>query len=90
MEALGACLACLGKRQYICATPLPKHRHVTPKTSSASATSGMRNIPLGNRNVNSDLLGGAYEYRSARDQWQTEGRAFRKQMDALVETLDGR
>ncbi|MFA7606616.1 MAG: hypothetical protein WCY08_08570 [Rhodocyclaceae bacterium] len=50
----------------------------------------MRNIPLGNRNVNSDLLGGAYEYRSARDQWQTEGCAFRKQMDALVETLDGR
>ena len=27
--------------------------------------------------------------RSAWDQWQTDGRAFWQQMDALVETLDG-
>lgn len=66
-------------------------------------------LPFGNKNVNSDLLGDAYEYlikkfaaaiatdsngdavslRSTWDQWQTDGRAFWQQMDALVETLDG-
>ncbi|MCM2339797.1 class I SAM-dependent DNA methyltransferase [Rhodoferax sp.] len=36
-----------------------------------------------------DNNGDAVTLRSAWDQWQTEGRAFWLQMDALVETLDG-
>jgi type I restriction enzyme M protein len=33
--------------------------------------------------------GQAVTLREAWDQWQTDGRAFWQQMDALVETLDG-
>ena len=33
--------------------------------------------------------GQAVTLRSAWDQWQTEGRAFWLQMDALADTLDG-
>jgi len=36
-----------------------------------------------------DSNGEAVSLRSAWDQWQTDGRAFWLQMDALVETLDG-
>ena len=35
-----------------------------------------------------DSNGDAVSLRSAWDQWQTDGRAFWQQMDALVETLD--
>ena len=36
-----------------------------------------------------DSNGDAVSLRSTWDQWQTDGRAFWQQMDALVETLDG-
>ena len=39
--------------------------------------------------IATDSNGGAVSLRSAWDQWQTDGRAFWQQMDALVETLDG-
>lgn len=39
--------------------------------------------------VNGNGVKEAISLRSAWDQWQTEGRAFWQQMDALVEILDG-
>ncbi|ESQ97117.1 DNA methyltransferase [Stutzerimonas chloritidismutans AW-1] len=39
--------------------------------------------------IATDSNGDAVSLRSAWDQWQTDGRAFWQQMDALVETLDG-
>jgi type I restriction enzyme M protein len=39
--------------------------------------------------IATDSNGNAVSLRSAWDQWQTDGRAFWQQMDALVETLDG-
>jgi hypothetical protein len=39
--------------------------------------------------VATDSNGDAVSLRSAWAQWQTDGRAFWQQMDALVETLDG-
>jgi len=39
--------------------------------------------------VTTDSNGDAVSLRSAWDQWQTDGRGFWLQMDALVETLDG-
>ena len=39
--------------------------------------------------IATDSNGDAVSLRSAWDQWQTDGRAYWQQMDALVETLDG-
>ncbi len=39
--------------------------------------------------VATDSNGETVTLRSAWDQWQTDGRAFWQQIDALVETLDG-
>jgi len=56
------------------------------------ANAGNLSIPLYVKRItavqatNSD--GNAVSLRSAWDQWQTDGRAFWQQMDALVETLD--
>lgn len=38
--------------------------------------------------VATDSNGDAVSLRSAWDKWQTDGRAFWQEMDALVETLD--
>jgi type I restriction enzyme M protein len=54
---------------------------------------GNLSIPLYVKRIASaiatDSNGDAVSLRSAWDQWQTDGRAFWQQMDALVETLDG-
>ena len=39
--------------------------------------------------ITTDSNGDAVSLRSAWNHWQTDGRAFWQQMDALVETLDG-
>jgi type I restriction enzyme M protein len=39
--------------------------------------------------ITTDSNGNAVSMRSAWDRWQTDGRAFWQQTDALVETLDG-
>ncbi len=39
--------------------------------------------------IATDINGDAVTLRSVWDQWQTDGRTFWQQMDALVETLDG-
>jgi type I restriction enzyme M protein len=39
--------------------------------------------------IATDSNGDAVSLRSAWGQWQTDGRAFWQQMDAMVETLDG-
>ncbi len=38
--------------------------------------------------IAADSNGDAVSLRSTWDQWQTDGRAFWQQMDALLETLD--
>ena len=57
------------------------------------ANAGNLSIPLYVKRiaaaVATDSNGDAVSLRSAWDQWQTDGRAFWQQMDALVETLDG-
>lgn len=57
------------------------------------ANAGNLSIPLYVKRIAAaiatDSNGGAVSLRSAWDQWQTDGRAFWQQMDALVETLDG-
>jgi type I restriction enzyme M protein len=57
------------------------------------ANSGNLSIPLYVKRIaaaiTTDSNGDAVSLRSAWDQWQTDGRAFWQQMDALVETLDG-
>lgn len=61
--------------------------------SDISANVGNLSIPLYVKRIPAaaavDSNGDAVSLRSAWDQWQTEGRAFWLQMDALVETLDG-
>ena len=57
------------------------------------ANAGNLSIPLYVKRIAAaiatDSNGDAVSLRSAWDQWQTDGRAFWQQMDALVETLDG-
>jgi len=57
------------------------------------ANAGNLSIPLYVKRITAavatDSNGDAVSLRSAWDQWQTDGRAFWQQMDALVETLDG-
>ena len=57
------------------------------------ANAGNLSIPMYVKRIASvaatDSNGDAVTLRSAWEQWQTEGRAFWQQMDALVETLDG-
>ena len=58
-----------------------------------TANAGNLSIPMYVKRLaavaSTDSNGDAVTLRSAWDQWQTEGRAFWLQMDALVETLDG-
>lgn len=57
------------------------------------ANAGNLSIPLYVKRIAADVAtdsnGDAVTLRSAWEQWQTDGRAFWQQMDALVETLDG-
>ncbi|MFN3335198.1 MAG: N-6 DNA methylase, partial [Caldilinea sp.] len=53
------------------------------------ANAGNLSIPLYVKRIAADSNGDAVSLRSAWAQWQTDGRAFWQQMDALVETLDG-
>jgi type I restriction enzyme M protein len=57
------------------------------------ANAGNLSIPLYVKRIAAaiatDCNGDAVSLSSAWDQWQTDGRAFWQQMDALVETLDG-
>jgi len=60
--------------------------------SEIGANAGNLSIPLYVKRIaaaiSTDSNGDAVTLRSAWDQWQTDGRAFWQQMDALVETLD--
>lgn len=57
------------------------------------ANAGNLSIPLYVKRIAAAITidgnGDAVSLRSAWEQWQTDGRAFWQQMDALVETLDG-
>lgn len=57
------------------------------------ANAGNLSIPLYVKHIAAAVATGSngdtVSLRSAWDQWQTDGRAFWQQMDALVETLDG-
>jgi type I restriction enzyme M protein len=61
--------------------------------SEIGGNAGNLSIPLYVKRIattpTTDSNGDAVSLRSAWSQWQTEGRAFWQQMDALVETLDG-
>ena len=58
-----------------------------------SSNAGNLSIPMYIKRLTAaiatDSNGDAVSLRSTWDQWQTDGRAFWQQMDALVETLDG-
>lgn len=58
-----------------------------------AANAGNLSIPLYVKRIAAamatDSNGDAVSLRSAWNQWQSDGRAFWQQMDALVETLDG-
>lgn len=61
-------------------------------SAEIGANAGNLSIPLyvkrATANAASDKPGDSISFRAAWEQWQTDGREFWQQMDALVETLD--